>query len=88
MKYSLALFLLFIGLSSALAQAKPKPRKKLTITEWIHAMRDCRDSVYLLRNADIVPDGNAARYVAVVEGIVGWFLFSIFGASLIGQILQ
>lgn len=29
-----------------------------------------------------------ARYFCVLEGIVGWFLLSIFSVSLIGQILQ
>jgi hypothetical protein len=29
-----------------------------------------------------------ARYFCVVEGLVGWFLLSIFSVSLISQILQ
>ncbi|MBU6341662.1 MAG: hypothetical protein KGS48_09235 [Bacteroidetes bacterium] len=29
-----------------------------------------------------------ARYIAVAEGLLGWFMFSIFSASLIGQILS
>lgn len=28
------------------------------------------------------------RYFAVAEGVIGWFMFSVFSASLIGQILQ
>jgi hypothetical protein len=29
-----------------------------------------------------------ARYIAVAEGLLGWFMFSVFSASLIGQILS
>jgi hypothetical protein len=29
-----------------------------------------------------------ARYLAVFEGLIGWFLLSIFSVSLISQILQ
>jgi hypothetical protein len=29
-----------------------------------------------------------AQYFAVAEGVIGWFMFSVFSASLIGQILQ
>ena len=28
------------------------------------------------------------RYLAVLEGLLGWFLLSIFSVSLIGQVLQ
>jgi hypothetical protein len=35
-----------------------------------------------------IPVLGAARYVAVVEGFLGWFLLSIFSVSLISQILQ
>jgi hypothetical protein len=35
-----------------------------------------------------MPAKGVARYLAVVEGLTGWFLLSIFSASLISQILQ
>jgi len=28
-----------------------------------------------------------SRYLVVVEGLIGWFLLTIFGVSLIGQVL-
>jgi Ion channel len=35
-----------------------------------------------------MPARGVARYLAVLEGLTGWFLLSIFSASLISQILQ
>ncbi|MBL4653624.1 MAG: two pore domain potassium channel family protein [Flavobacteriales bacterium] len=35
-----------------------------------------------------IPVGGATRYVAIIEGFIGWFLLSIFSVSLISQILQ
>jgi Ion channel len=35
-----------------------------------------------------MPARGVARYLAVFEGLTGWFLLSIFSASLISQILQ
>ncbi len=56
LKYLLLSIFTIILLGSAEAQTKAKPRQKLTVTEWIHAMRDCKDSTYVLREADIIPD--------------------------------
>ena len=35
-----------------------------------------------------IPVTGLSRYVAILEGFLGWFLLSIFSVSLIGQILQ
>ena len=35
-----------------------------------------------------IPVKGFTRYVAILEGFLGWFLLSIFSVSLIGQILQ
>ena len=35
-----------------------------------------------------IPVRGISRYVAIVEGFLGWFLLSIFSVSLISQILQ
>jgi hypothetical protein len=35
-----------------------------------------------------IPARGVAKYLAVVEGLVGWFLLSIFSVSLIGQVLS
>ncbi|MDG1841420.1 MAG: potassium channel family protein [Crocinitomicaceae bacterium] len=35
-----------------------------------------------------IPVTGLSRYVAIIEGFIGWFLLSIFSVSLISQILQ
>jgi Ion channel len=35
-----------------------------------------------------IPARGLARYLAVIEGMLGWFLLSIFSVSLISQVLQ
>ena len=35
-----------------------------------------------------IPVKGIMRYVAIIEGFLGWFLLSIFSVSLISQILQ
>ena len=35
-----------------------------------------------------IPVVGVSRYVAILEGFLGWFLLSIFSVSLISQILQ
>lgn len=35
-----------------------------------------------------IPVKGISRYVAIIEGFLGWFLLSIFSVSLISQILQ
>lgn len=35
-----------------------------------------------------IPVVGLSRYIAIIEGFLGWFLLSIFSVSLIGQILQ
>ena len=34
-----------------------------------------------------IPTLGLARYICIIEGFIGWFLLSIFTASLINQIL-
>jgi hypothetical protein len=35
-----------------------------------------------------IPVHGVSRYIAILEGFLGWFLLSIFSVSLIGQLLQ
>ena len=35
-----------------------------------------------------IPVVGVSRYLAIIEGFIGWFLLSIFSVSLISQILQ
>lgn len=35
-----------------------------------------------------MPAKGIQRYLAVLEGLIGWFLLSVFSASLISQMLQ
>ena len=35
-----------------------------------------------------IPVTGISRYVAIIQGFIGWFLLSIFSVSLISQILQ
>jgi len=35
-----------------------------------------------------IPVKGFSRYIAILEGFLGWFLLSIFSVSLISQILQ
>ena len=35
-----------------------------------------------------IPVKGISRYMAILEGFLGWFLLSIFSVSLISQILQ
>lgn len=35
-----------------------------------------------------IPVLGIARYLAVIEGFVGWFLLSIFSVALISQVIQ
>ena len=35
-----------------------------------------------------IPVQGGARYIAILEGFIGWFLLSIFSVALISQILQ
>jgi hypothetical protein len=35
-----------------------------------------------------IPVRGVAKYLAIVEGFIGWFLLSIFSVSLVSQILQ
>lgn len=35
-----------------------------------------------------IPFQGMAKYMAVLEGFVGWFLLSIFSVALISQIIQ
>ena len=39
-----------------IAYSQEKPRRTLSIQEWIDEMVACKDSVYVLENADIVYD--------------------------------
>ncbi len=34
-----------------------------------------------------IPTRGLARYVAIVQGFIGWFLLSIFSVALINQVL-
>ncbi|MEQ8907355.1 hypothetical protein [Ekhidna sp.] len=60
---------------------------------WIFLVR-CLNAITLSLNAfstlgfGEIPTRGLARYVAIVQGFVGWFLLSIFLVSLIGQILN
>ncbi len=35
-----------------------------------------------------IPITGIARYLAIIEGFIGWFMLSIFSVSLISQLLQ
>jgi hypothetical protein len=60
---------------------------------WGVTMR-CLNALALSLNAFVtlgygeIQAKGVARYLAVLEGLIGWFLLSIFTVSLVGQILQ
>lgn len=60
---------------------------------WVFLVR-CLNAITLSLNAfstlgfGEIPTRGLARYVAIIQGFVGWFLLSIFLVSLIGQILN
>jgi hypothetical protein len=35
-----------------------------------------------------IPTKGLARYVAIIQGFIGWFLLSVFLVSLISQVLN
>ncbi len=59
-----------------------------------HLFIRCLNAVFLSVNTfstlgfGKIPLKNIAKYVAILEGFIGWFLLSMFSVSLISQILQ
>lgn len=69
-------------------------RNRLTMSKLRRGLVQFVNAVALSMNAFVtlgygdMPARGVARYLAVLEGLMGWFLLSIFSASLISQILQ
>ncbi|MCU0348852.1 MAG: ion channel, partial [Saprospiraceae bacterium] len=69
-------------------------RNRLTMSKLRRGLVQFVNAVALSMNAFVtlgygdMPARGVARYLAVLEGLTGWFLLSIFSASLISQILQ
>ncbi len=69
-------------------------RNRLTMSKLRRGFVQFVNAVALSMNAFVtlgygdMPARGVARYLAVLEGLMGWFLLSIFSASLISQILQ
>ncbi|MCC6723278.1 MAG: hypothetical protein IT258_02120 [Saprospiraceae bacterium] len=69
-------------------------RNHLTMSKLRRGFVQLVNAVALSMNAFVtlgygdMPARGVARYLAVLEGLMGWFLLSIFSASLISQILQ
>ncbi|MCS6820510.1 MAG: potassium channel family protein [Microscillaceae bacterium] len=57
------------------------------LTRLLNAIALSINAFMTLGYGEIVAKG-IARYLAVAEGFIGWFLLSIFSASLISQLLQ
>ncbi len=69
-------------------------RNRMTMSKLRRVLVQFVNAVALSMNAFVtlgygdMPARGVARYLAVLEGLMGWFLLSIFSASLISQILQ
>jgi Ion channel len=60
---------------------------KMGLKQLLNAMALSMNAYVTLGYGDM-PARGIARYLAVLEGLTGWFLLSIFSSSLISQILQ
>jgi hypothetical protein len=60
---------------------------RLLLRQWLKACAFSMNAFVTLGYGKLTSQG-MARYIAVAEGLLGWFLFSVFSASLISQILQ
>ncbi len=60
---------------------------KIGFKQMLNAMALSMNAFVALGYGDM-PAKGIARYLAVFEGLTGWFLLSIFSSSLISQILQ
>jgi hypothetical protein len=71
-----------------------KRSRSLLKTQLVHGSKQFLNAFALSMNAFVtlgygdMPARGVARYLAVLEGLTGWFLLSIFSSSLISQILQ
>ena len=64
-----------------------KTQSKTGLKQMLNAMALSMNAFVTLGYGDM-PARGIARYLAVFEGLTGWFLLSIFSSSLISQILQ
>ncbi len=60
---------------------------RVFLRQWLKACAYSMNAFVTLGYGKL-PGHGFARYIAVAEGLLGWFLFAVFSASLIGQILQ
>ena len=69
-----------------------KYTKTITVSQFAKELKAVADKGidYTLENCEITydPVRGFTKYVAIIEGFIGWFLLSIFLVSLLNQIIN